>query len=111
MQAEILVPLDGSLVAETVLPPALALAGALGGSLTLLRVTPPTLAAEPLAQAIQAPVITYRHRAEDRDQADIYLAGVAKRLNRPACRCRLPCCAAIPRRRLCSTLKTRRICA
>jgi nucleotide-binding universal stress UspA family protein len=79
MQAEILVPLDGSLVAETVLPPALALARALAGSLTLLRVTPPTLGAEPLAEAIQTPVITYRPRAEDRDQADAYLAGVAQR--------------------------------
>jgi nucleotide-binding universal stress UspA family protein len=81
MQAEILVPLDGSLVAETALPPALALARALAGSLTLLRVTPPTLGAEPLAEAIQAPVITYRPRPQDRDQADAYLAGVAQRLD------------------------------
>jgi nucleotide-binding universal stress UspA family protein len=83
MQAEILVPLDGSLVAETALPPALALARALVGSVTLLRVTPPTLGAEPLAEAIQAPVITYRPRTEDRDQADAYLAGVAQRLDAP----------------------------
>ena len=80
MQAEILVPLDGSLVAETVLPQAVTLARALTGSLTLLRVTPPTLGAEPLAEAIQAPVITYRPRPVDRDQADSYLAGVAKQL-------------------------------
>ena len=79
MQTEILVPLDGSLVAETALPPALALARALGGSLTLLRVTPPTLGAEPLAEAIQAPVITYRPRPQHRDEADAYLAGVTQR--------------------------------
>jgi nucleotide-binding universal stress UspA family protein len=79
MQTEILVPLDGSLVAETALPPALALARALGGSLTLLRVTPPALGAEPLAEAIQAPVITYRPRPQHREQADAYLAGAAQR--------------------------------
>lgn len=41
MQARILVPLDGSPVAEAILPAAMHLARLTGGALTLVRIVPP----------------------------------------------------------------------
>ena len=68
MERRILVPLDGSALAETVLPHAVAMAQATGSSLSLLRVVAPPADAERLV------------RPAEHVQSRIYLAGLADRL-------------------------------
>ena len=67
----ILVPLDGSILAETALPPAIALAGQHGAKLVLLRAA--EAHTRPMADPIEAQVLTVRG-AED------YLAGLRGRV-------------------------------
>jgi nucleotide-binding universal stress UspA family protein len=75
----VMLPLDGSALAETAIPDAAALAAALGATLTLVRV-------EPWMAAVVAPAgfIGDLRRLDERaaDAADAYLAGV--RLKLPA---------------------------
>lgn len=74
----ILVPLDGSTVAEAAVEPALALARVVGGSLTLLSVVVPFFPPGSLAVAsTMPPAIEIEPMI---DQANAYLAGVAERL-------------------------------
>jgi nucleotide-binding universal stress UspA family protein len=80
MQQHILVPLDGSPLAETVLPHALRLAEATHRGLILLRVVPPPVLADPLAGAIPTTAGAYDAWEADAVAARNYLAGIVARL-------------------------------
>src|SRR5690349_16881803 len=80
MQPQILVPLDGSALAETVLPYAGVLARATGSTLTLLQViTPPSLRYSVLGAALRV-VLTPELVDAEEAEARTYLSGVAARL-------------------------------
>lgn len=82
---QILVPLDGSALAEAVLPHAVGLAQAMGRALTLAQVVAPSSTLLMLTNPALAPSITsddWFTRA--RQDAEIYLNGVAKRLKTAA---------------------------
>lgn len=80
MQQHILVPLDGSALAETVLPHAVRLAQTTGRGLILLRVIPPPGLTDPLAGAIPTTAGAYDAWEADAVAAREYLAGVVARL-------------------------------
>jgi len=80
MQSKILVPLDGSPLAETVLPRAAAWARATSGVVLLTRVSAPSMVAPPTAWTIPAPLIGYEDTLHDMDLARDYLTDVALRL-------------------------------
>lgn len=78
----ILVPLDGSALAEAVLSHAVSLAQATGGTLTLVQVVAPSSTLLMLTNPALAPSITsddWFNRA--RQDAELYLNGVVKRLD------------------------------
>jgi nucleotide-binding universal stress UspA family protein len=77
MPTSVLVPLDGSALAETVLSHAVILAHATGSDLTLLRVTPPPPIAPPLAGALLPPPLLYETGSRELEAARAYLAAVA----------------------------------
>jgi len=80
MRGKILVPLDGSPLAEMVLPQAILLARTTHSSLTLLRCTTPPPLTEALVGGLPAPPEAYPNREEEAEDARTYLAGVAARL-------------------------------
>jgi nucleotide-binding universal stress UspA family protein len=80
MQSKILVPLDGSPLAETVLPRAAALAQATSSVVVLTRVSAPVMVAPPTAWTIPTPLIGYENTLHDMDLARDYLTDVALRL-------------------------------
>jgi nucleotide-binding universal stress UspA family protein len=73
MERQILVPLDGSLLAESVIPYAVELARAQGDALHLLRVITPATVAPSLAWPMPAPVNIERWLEADRQAARDYL--------------------------------------
>jgi nucleotide-binding universal stress UspA family protein len=83
MTSQILVPLDGSPLAETVLPHAMVLARATGSSLMLLRVLAPPLLIEPMLGAVPPPTIAYAAWEAENAAAHTYLAATAERLDAP----------------------------
>ncbi|HEX6292015.1 MAG TPA: universal stress protein [Herpetosiphonaceae bacterium] len=79
---QIIVPLDGSALAEAVLPHAVALARATESGLTLLRVVTPTETMIMLPNPTMIPPVTaQRLFEEEHTQSQIYLNTVAKRLH------------------------------
>ena len=80
MQSKILVPLDGSPLAETVLPRAAAWARATSGVVLLTRVSAPAMVAPPTAWTIPTPLVGYEDTLHDMDLARDYLTDVALRL-------------------------------
>lgn len=80
MQRQIVVPLDGSALAETILPHAVRLAHATHSTLTLLRVVPLRVLADPLAGALPAPANTIDTWDADLAAAHDYLVSVIERL-------------------------------
>ena len=77
----ILVPLDGSPHAETVLEPALALAETLGATVTLLEVVPPVYAVpQPLGYSWTATPADQERMETRTEMAEDYLRSVAERL-------------------------------
>jgi nucleotide-binding universal stress UspA family protein len=80
MQPQILVPLDGSALAETILPHATELARATGSRLTLLQAVPPPVLVEPMMGAIPPPTITYGVWETENAAARTYLAATARTL-------------------------------
>jgi nucleotide-binding universal stress UspA family protein len=83
MEHQILVPLDGSPVAETVLPHAALLARATGSSLTLMEVVPPPVRVEPMMGAVPPPTISYEAWEAENAAAREYLAATAGALEAP----------------------------
>src|SRR5690349_11777080 len=81
MQTVIIVPLDGSALAEGVLPQAKLLARANGSTLVLLRVTAPPLMTESLVSSLPAPVIVHPTQQQDAEIAQQYLEQTARRLD------------------------------
>ena len=77
MERQILVPLDGSGLAEAVLPHAARLAQATASSLQLIRVVAPPTVAPSLAWPMPAPVNIERWLEVERSSADTYLDLVA----------------------------------
>ena len=75
-QASLLVPLDGSIFAETALPHAVALARTFGGSILLLR----TVEESMMARRYPSMAVLREAFTEDRRAAKSYLEGVAERL-------------------------------
>ena len=80
MQRQILVPLEGSELAETILPYAQVLAQVTGGSLTLLRVTTFPLTMDPILAAAPGVALTVADMAAQEAAAQSYLATVAGRV-------------------------------
>jgi nucleotide-binding universal stress UspA family protein len=70
MKNGILVPLDGSPVGETILPPVLPLARATGAAVTLLRVVPSPLLVHPVTGMAPAPSIRRLGYIYDLEVAD-----------------------------------------
>jgi nucleotide-binding universal stress UspA family protein len=80
MQRHILVPLDGSALAETVLPHAVRLAQATQRGLILLRVIPAPGLTDPLAGALPTTAGAYDTWETDIVAARDYLGSVVERL-------------------------------
>lgn len=81
MERQIVVPLDGSEVAERVLPYAAALAHATNGALHLIRVMPPGRSLLAFGEpALLDPAACRRWEAEETAAAGIYLTDITKRL-------------------------------
>lgn len=80
MERQILVPLDGSALAEAILPHAVLVAGHTGRGLTLLRVVPSPTLIEPVGGALPATGRRIDALAGDIEEARRYLAAVAARL-------------------------------
>jgi nucleotide-binding universal stress UspA family protein len=76
----VLIPLDGSPLAESVLEPALALGGLVGAEYTLLRVVQPVLYAAPALGGLDSGWADTTLTDELQTQAREYVDGVAKRL-------------------------------
>lgn len=83
MQEHILVPLDGSALAETALPAAARLARMTGCALTLLRVVEPPIPHSHLAWPTGGPVSPIRSDDTDHALCTHYLQQVAERLRAP----------------------------
>lgn len=81
MQRHILVPLDGSALAETILPHAVRLAHATHGTLILLRVVPLPVLTDPLTGAVPGMAGTYDAWEGDAVEAHDYLTSVIERLD------------------------------
>jgi nucleotide-binding universal stress UspA family protein len=79
MQSQILVPLDGSELAETVLPQAATLARATASGLTLLRVVTPLSLVEPVG-GLAPSTVFYEGLEKEPAMARGYLAALAKSL-------------------------------
>ncbi len=77
MEQQILIPLDGSALAEAILPYAVAVARATGSALTLLSVIPQTLVDDPIYATFDLPD---PEQEESRASRSDYLASVATRL-------------------------------
>jgi nucleotide-binding universal stress UspA family protein len=82
MEARILVPLDGSAVAEAILPAAANLARITGGALTLLRVVSPPPALDPFG-LVPAATLTWTGLPAALNVARHYLDAVAEDLRDP----------------------------
>jgi len=80
MQSHILVPLDGSVAAETVLPHAIALARTADSIIILVRVISLPFAVEPLSWSADTLVSSGRTDRDEMKVASAYLAGVANHL-------------------------------
>src|SRR5436305_2004886 len=80
MHNHILVPLDGSALAETALPHAIALAQATGAGLRLLRVIETPVEIEPLTLSTEPSLRGRRNDSEETRLTPTYLANVANRL-------------------------------
>ncbi len=79
---QIIVPLDGSALAETIMPYAASFARATGAAVMLVMVVTPTHTLHPWPEPTPSSVRREWERAE-RDQADAYLQGVAQRWAAP----------------------------
>jgi nucleotide-binding universal stress UspA family protein len=80
----VLIPLDGSPLAEQILVPAVALAQPTGADYTLLRVIPPVVAAVFEPAGVAAPVLVDEPSLQERkSQAQAYLQDVAHRFRAP----------------------------
>jgi nucleotide-binding universal stress UspA family protein len=85
MKESILIPLDGSTLAETALPHALALARLTGRSLTLLRVVPLPVAYSQILWGAPVPASIWGASGEEPKRASEYLATTASQCSqRPA---------------------------
>lgn len=80
MQRHILVPLDGSVLAETILPQVVRLAHATHSTLTLLRAVPLPILADPLVGTLPPTSGVYDAWEGEAAAAQEYLAGVIERL-------------------------------
>lgn len=80
MNTQILVPLDGSALAEAVLPQVVTLARSMSGSLTLVRVVPDMVLARPLDGAFPTTPDMWEGYEREPEIAREYLATVAERL-------------------------------
>ncbi len=80
MQAQILVPLDGSPLAEMIVPHARVWAQATGSRITLLQVIRPPAVPDPLTGAVAPGSLPYPTWKARRDQAQRYLRTAAERL-------------------------------
>ncbi len=83
MQPQILVPLDGSPLAEAILPHAATLARATGSGLTLLRLVPTMVVLNPIAGMVPATVFDYEAQRASEDAVRDYLHTVAAQLAAP----------------------------
>ena len=82
MQKQIIVPLDGSRLAEHALPHAVALAGATGSGLTLLQVVPLTPATTPIIWGVPVGSIAPDDHEALVESAQGYLRSIAQELGR-----------------------------
>jgi nucleotide-binding universal stress UspA family protein len=80
MQTQIIVPLDGSRLAEQALPHAVALARATGSGLTLLQVVPITPATTPIVWGVPVVSIPPAYHEALVESAHAYLRSIAPRL-------------------------------
>ena len=80
MQRQILVPLDGSQLAEKALPHAAAMARATGSGLTLMRVVAPPPGVNPLVWAVPVESTTWTYHKKVLGIAQEYLESIAGRL-------------------------------
>ncbi|MBF6612465.1 MAG: universal stress protein [Chloroflexi bacterium] len=80
MQRQILVPLDGSKLAEQALPHAAAMARAIGSGLTLIWVVTPPPGVNPLVWAVPIESTTWTYHKKMLGIAQEYLASIAGRL-------------------------------
>ncbi len=80
MNRQILVPLDGSALAEAVLPQVTTLARSMSGSLTLVRVVPDIALARPLDGAFPTTPDMWEGYEREPELAREYLTNVAERL-------------------------------
>lgn len=83
MQPQILVPLDGSPLSETILSHAGTLARATGSSLTLLRLVPPAILINPVIGVVPTRVFDYEIQLTSESVARDYLTAVAGNLAAP----------------------------
>jgi nucleotide-binding universal stress UspA family protein len=96
MQHEILVPLDGSPLAETILPHAQQLAQTTGSAITLLSVVPVLPVTNPMAGALGMEPIDEHDWETDVARAHDYLLGVAARLEADGLRVRAEAVEGVP---------------
>ncbi len=80
MYKQILVPLDGSALAEMSIPHAISLAYATSSTITLLRSVPPLYMTLPMAGGFPASSEVWEAAAEEPEHAREYLAGLAARI-------------------------------
>ena len=85
MQSQILVPLDGTSQAATILTPVLLLARATGRGLTLVRALPPDSGSDPLLGMRLPPEAGAAQPQRTRQAVADYLAATARLLDRPGC--------------------------
>jgi nucleotide-binding universal stress UspA family protein len=76
----IVIPLDGSALAEQILDPAVSIGRLMGASYTLLRIVEPIMSVgyDPVTYAYE--VVDEQHQARQKQEAQIYLDRVAERL-------------------------------
>jgi nucleotide-binding universal stress UspA family protein len=96
MQHEILVPLDGSPLAETILPHAQLLAESTGSALTLLSIVPVLPVTNPMAGALGMDPLDEHDWETDVARAHDYLLGVAARLEADGVRVRAEAIEGVP---------------
>ena len=80
MDKHILVPLDGSTLAERAIPHALSIARLTSSAITLLRSVPPAYVAVPMGGGFAASSDVWQAAAEEPGHAQEYLAALAARL-------------------------------
>src|SRR4051794_14643673 len=81
MQPQILVPLDGSPLAEAILPWVIPLAHAGGRSLILAQAIPPVTAVDPVLGMVRPPAEIAAQQGRAQAAAITYLADIAGRLH------------------------------